>query len=100
MIYIVTFEIHKDCAIHEFVYHCKAKNAKEACATAREAWASDGHTGYMFHLHGTRSRVQDASLLHVVTWKGTHRNGEEVMNTFISTDSRTWRVSGRNLYCW
>lgn len=98
MIYIVTFEVHKDCRIHDFVYYCDAKNAKDACETARKAWADSEHSAHMFHLHGVKSTVQDPNLVRVTSWRGTHRKGDEVMNTFISTDVRTWRVSGRNLY--
>ena len=100
MLYIVTFEVHKDCKIHDFVYHCDARNAKDACETAKKAWTDSDHTAHMFHLHGIKSKVQDAKLLSITTWKGTRLTGDEIMDTFVSTDLRTWRVSGRNLYCW
>ena len=98
MIYIVTFEIHQNCQIHSFVYHTEARNAQDACTIAKQAWAETDHTGHMFHLHAVKHHGNDIDLLHVVTWKGTHLHGSEVMRRFFSTDVRTWRVSGRNLY--
>ena len=100
MIYVVTFEVHKNCQIHSFVYHCEAKNAKEACAIAKQAWQDEERKEHMFHIHAVRSKRQAPGLLNVKTRASTTVQGEEVMNRFISTDLRTWRVSGRNLYGW
>lgn len=95
MIYIVTYEIHRDCMIHSMACHVQAKNAKEACAAARMTRKGKG---YMFHVHGTRSRVQDENLLCVKTWKGTEVKGPACLDAHLCTDSRAWRINGRNLY--
>ena len=102
MIYIVTFEIHKDCKIKNYVYHCESSNAKEACEKARCNWAHCRANiklmGHQFHLHAVRSKLQDSALLRVVSWKNVEYKGPECMNAYICTDWRTWRVNGRNIY--
>ena len=105
-IYIVTFEIHKDCQIKEYVYHCQAQNAKEACEIARhggfygktECKANKKLMGHMFHVHAVKSRVQDIEKLTVRTWKGNTFTGDQVMNAYICVDFHAWRINGRNLY--
>ena len=99
MIYFVTFEIHENCQIKDYIFHCEAKNAKEAKETARKFWSSlRGIKGYQFHLYGKKSNIQDISLLRVRGWNGTEYSGEYVMNHAFCTNFRTWRVNGRNLY--
>lgn len=95
-IYIVTFEIHKDCQIKFYVYHCQAKNAKEAVEKAKAGWLS--HIGHQFHLHAVKSRIQDTKAIYVRSVLNTLYEGESVMGKFIITDIKTWRINGRNLY--
>ncbi len=97
MIYIVTFEIHRDCQIQSWVFHCTARNAKEACATARQEWTTRKHKGHQFAIHAVRSRAQGADLLNVKTWRGEVK-GADVLDRFLETDFYAWRVDGRNLY--
>jgi hypothetical protein len=88
-IYIVTFEIHKDCQIRNFVYHCNANNAKDACMQARECWNSKN--GHQFHVHAVRSKIQDPSLLQVRNWRGLTQTGRDIMYYYIMLDAKTWR---------
>ena len=105
-IYIVTFETHKDCKINYYVYHCQAQNAKEACELAKhggfygitECKANVKLWGHMFHVHAVKSRVQDIDKLTVRTWNGNTFTGDQVMNAYIKTDFKVWRINGRNLY--
>ena len=95
-IYIVTFEIHRDCMIMNFVYYCYAANAKEACASCKHNWDGDGH---QFHVHAVKSRIQDVSLLTLRSfWKAKYVSGEALINEYWMTDSRTWRVKTSNGY--
>ena len=98
MIYIVTFEIHRNCQIKNMVFYCKAKNAKEACVIAKGLWQLCGGQGHQFHIHAVKSRIQDQEYLGVRNWKGQEVKGGGLLNRFICTNSRTWRVNGRNLY--
>lgn len=95
-IYIVTFEIHKDCQIKNYVYYCHAQNAKEAVAKAKDGWRS--HIGHQFNLHAVKSRVQDTKAISVRSVMNTLYEGESVIGKFILTDLHTWRINGRNLY--
>lgn len=88
-IYIVTFEIHRNCQIWNYVFHCEAKNAKDACALARRNWKMDA--GHQFHIHATRSRISDRNLLKVRTWKNTTVDGLNCMDRYIMIDCKTWR---------
>lgn len=94
-IYIVIFEIQRQCKVQEYVYHCEAQNAKDAVAQAREHWVLSNH---QFHIHAVKSRVQDGNLLRVLSVNGKEHKGTEVIGLYIMTDSRTWRINGRNLY--
>jgi hypothetical protein len=94
-IYIVTFERHINCTIRDIVFHCEANNAKEAVQIAKDAWTKKS---YPFHIHAVKSRVQDIDHLTIHTWLSTTISGAALMNAFYCTDSRTWRVNGRNLY--
>lgn len=99
MIYFATFEIHDHCQIRSMIYHCEAKNAKEAKEAARKFWTSlCGFKGYPFHLYAKKSRIQDIDLLRVRGWDGKEYSKDYVMNHVFCTDIRTWRVNGRNLY--
>jgi hypothetical protein len=98
MIYIVTFEKHVNCQIHDMVFHCEAKNAKEAVALAKQAWIDQCFKPHQFHLHAVKSRIQDIEKLRVRGWTGKEYSGSYVMNSFFCTDFRTWRVNGINQY--
>ena len=99
MIYIVTFEIHESCKIKDMVFHCEAKNAKEATAIAKSFWSSlNGIKGHQFHLHAVKSRSQDTALLKVHGWDGKEYSGDYCMNHVFCTDFRTWRINGINQY--
>lgn len=94
-LYIVTFEIHRNCQVQEWYYYCQAKNAKEASEIAKRTWTHEWH---MFHVHAVKSRVQDANLLLVSTWKGNTYKGQDAIGKHIMISFRTWRINGRNLY--
>lgn len=99
MIYFVTFEIHESCKIKDYVFHCEAKNAKEAKEAAKKFWSSlCGIKGHQFHLYAKKSNIQDVSLLRVRGWNGTEYSSEYCMNHVFCTDIRTWRVNGINQY--
>ena len=98
MIYFVTFEKHVCCRIDQMVFHCEAKNAKEAVKIAKETWENYGFKPHMFHLYGHKSRIQDADLLRVKAWDSKEYSGQYVMNNFFCVDTRTWRVNGINQY--
>lgn len=95
MLYIVTFEIHRNCQVQEWYYYCQSKNAKEACEIAKRTWTHEWH---MFHVHAVKSRVQDSNLLLVSTWKGNVYKGQNAIGKHIMISFRTWRINGRNLY--
>lgn len=94
-LYIVTFETHRNCQVQSWYYYCQAKNAKEACEIAKRTWTHEWH---MFHVHAVKSRVQDANLLLVSTWKGNTYKGQNAIGKHIMVSFRTWRINGRNLY--
>lgn len=98
MIYITTFEIHRDCQVRNLVFHCEAKNAKEADAIAKDTWKQNKGTGHQFHVHSVKSNIQNQDLLRVRNWKGQTVAGSAVMNKFFCLDFRTWRVNGQNVY--
>ena len=92
-IYIVTFDMHKDCRIYDYIYHCMAPNAKEACKIAREAWHSDS---YQFHIHAVKSRIQNLNMVTVRNEYGREYHGSDAMDKFICTHSVTWRYKASN----
>ena len=96
-IYFVTFEIHRDCKIFDYVFHCWAYDAKEAKELAKKAW-SEGHKSHQFHLYAKRSKAPDDKFLKVVCWQGTAFSGKDCIDKFLCTDFRTWRVNGINQY--
>lgn len=98
MIYFVLFEVHKNCQISNYIYHCDAKNAATAKEKAKEAWKTNGNKPHQFHIYGKKSNIQDEKYLRVKTWSGREINGHDVMENFICTDFRTWRINGKNLY--
>lgn len=99
MIYFVTFELHQACKINDMIFHCEAKNAKEAKEIAKKFWSSlHGMKGHQFHLYAHKSAIQDVDLLRVRGWDGTEYKGQYVMNHVFCTDFRTWRVNGINKY--
>lgn len=87
MIYYVTFQTQKNRVMTYIMFHCEAKNAKEACAIAKQAWTERGRTEHQFHLYAHKSRIQDQTLLGVIDWKGGRHNGVAVMDRFIATDA-------------
>lgn len=95
-IYIVTYEIHRDCQIQAFVYHCEAQNAKDACEIAKQTWKGKSH---MFHVHAVKSRIQDTDCISVKTWQNSVIRGADVMNKHIMLDFYTWRVNGKSVFC-
>lgn len=99
MIYFVTFEIHQACRINEMIYHCEAKNAKEAKELGRKFWESlVGMKGHPFHLYAKKSSIQNRENLLVRGWDGTEYRGDYVMNHVFCTDFRAWRINGINQY--
>lgn len=98
MIYYVTFEKHVSCRIDEMIFHCEAKNAKEAIKIAKQTWIDQCFKPHQFHLYAHKSRIQDVELLKIRSWTGKEYGGQYIMNSFFCTASRTWRVNGRNLY--
>lgn len=95
-IYIVTYEIHRDCQIQSFVYYCEAQNAKDACEIAKQTWKSKSH---QFHIHAIKSRTQDTDYISVKTWQNSIIRGADVMNKHIMLDFYTWRVNGKSVFC-
>ena len=98
MIYYVTFEKHVCCRIDAMIFHCDAKNAKEAKAICKAAWEARGYKPHQFHLYAHRSRISDPNLLSVRGLDGGLYHGAHVMDRFICTDTRTLRVNGINKY--
>lgn len=98
MIYFVTFEKHVNCRIDDMIFHCEAKNAKEAVQIAKEYWQKYDFKPHQFHLYAKKSRIQDPDLLQVHLWNGETRKGAALMNNFYCVDFRTWRVNGINKY--
>lgn len=94
-LYIVTFEIHRNCQVQNWYYYCQAKNAKEASEIAKRTWKLECH---MFHVHAVKSRVQDANLLLISSWKGNVYKGQNAIGKHIMIGLRMWRINGRNLY--
>lgn len=90
MIYFVTFQTQKNRTITDIIFHCEAKNAKEAVAIAKQAWVDKGRTEHQFHLYAHKSRIQDQTLLNVIDWKSGRHNGVVVMNRFIGTDIHSY----------
>ena len=90
MIYYVIFQMQKNRMITDIVFHCEAKNAKEAVAIAKQSWVDKGRTEHQFHLYAHKSRIQDQTLLGVIDWKGGKHNGVVVMNRFIATDTHSY----------
>lgn len=88
-LYIVTFDTQRNCQVQAWYYYCFAQNAKEACAIARETWKQKPH---MFHVHAVKSRVQDANLLRVSSWKGNVYKGQDAIGKHIMANFRTWRT--------
>ena len=95
MLYIVTFETHRNCQVQNWYYYCQAKNAKEASEIAKRTWKLDGH---MFHVHAVKSRIQDTDSISVKTWRNSVIRGADALNKHIMLDFRTWRINGRNIY--
>lgn len=96
-IYFVTFEVHKNCTIYDYIFHVWALDAKEAKQLAKQAWEKD-HQAHQFHLYAKRSKAPDTKFLRVVGWKGDSYTGDECISSFICTDFRAWRVNGINQY--
>ena len=95
-IYIVTFDTQhvRDRRTKHYVYHCEAKNAKEAVMLAKEAWpklfGENPRIPHQFHLHAVRSRIQDPLFLRVVSWNNIPFNGKEGLD-FICTGWTNWK---------
>ena len=91
MIYFVTFHTQKNCVIWDMIFHCRAKNAKDACVIAKQEWTGRGHKEHQFHLYAHKSNIQDDGLLAVRSWKNNEWRGDDVMNRFIATSYRIWK---------
>ena len=97
-IYYVTFEMHKDCKIYNYIFHCWAWDAKEAKDIAKRAWEKN-HEAHQFHMYAHRSKAPDSQFLRVRGWNGMiHSGKEECLDKFICLDFRAWRVNGINQY--
>lgn len=94
-IYIVNFEIKRDCQIQQWAYYCEAQNAKDACEIAKQTWTRKSH---MFDVHAVKGRTQDANAISIKSWIGNGYRGADALNKHIMLDFRTWRINGRNLY--
>lgn len=86
MIYYVTFDIQKNRRITNIMFHCEARNAKEAVAIARQAWIDKGRAEHQFHLYAHKSSIKTVDKLMVRAWTGCTYRGCNVMNRFIGTD--------------
>ena len=95
-IYIVTFEIHRDCQIQQLVYYCEAQNAKDACEIAKATWR---HKSHMFHVHAVKSRIQAIDAISIKSWQGNEYKGQNALNKHIMLDFYTWRVNGKSVFC-
>lgn len=92
MIYYVTFDTQRNRCTSDWIFHCDAKNAAEACSIAKQEWSDLGRTAHQFHLHGGKSRIQDPEMLRVraaETWTAV-KAGDEVMNRFIKLGEHRW----------
>lgn len=99
MIYFVTFDVHRNCQVREIIFHCEAKNAKEAKEIARQQWMEGASKpAYQFHLYAKKSAIQNTEYLRVIDYLDRTRTGNNVMEHFICTNCRTWRANERNLY--
>jgi hypothetical protein len=98
MIYFVTFDIQKDCQIKEMVFHCDAKNAKEAKVIAKKYWEDRHYKSHQFHMYAKKSGIQNVDYLRVRTWKGTEIRKSAVMDHAYCTNISTWRIDGINQY--
>lgn len=94
-IYIVTFEIHHNCQIVDFVYYCYATNAKEACNICKYNWRGDGH---QFHVHAVKSNVQDVELLKINNWKSKYICGKDLIGKYWNIGFKTWRYKTKTGY--
>lgn len=95
MTYIVTFDTeHRSerCTRH-YVYHCEAKNAKEAVQIARDNWPTvfgdNPRIPHQFHCHAVRSRFADPDMCRIVTWRGAVVNGQKCFD-FYCTGITNW----------
>lgn len=95
-IYIVTYDIQRDCQIQSFAYYCEAQNAKDACEIAKQTWKSKSH---MFHVHAVKSRIQAIDAISIKSWKGNECRGADALNKHIMLDFYTWRVNGKSVFC-
>lgn len=90
MIYYVTFDIQKNRRITNIMFHCEARNAKEAVATAKQAWIDRGRAEHQFHLYAHKSSIQTVDKLMVRAWTGCSYRGYNVMNRFVGTGFRAY----------
>lgn len=90
MIYVVLFdtEHRSERRTKHYVYHCEAKNAKEAKEFCKEKWSSifaeNPKIPHQFHMHAVRSSSQDPYYLRIVTWRGAVVNGPACFDTFCT----------------
>ena len=96
-LYIVSGDKQQDCTIFDFVLFTYANNAKEACTIAKDIWHTKTKR-HLFHLHATKSRIQDIEQNAIRLWNNEEVKGENLLNTFHCVNYRVWRVNGRNLY--
>ena len=96
MIYIVTFdqELRSERRTKHFVYHCNAKNAKEAKEICKAAWPTvfglNRHIPHQFHLYAVRSKSQNPEYCRIVTWKNDVVEGDKCFH-FYCTGWTNWR---------
>ena len=92
MIYYVTFDTQRNRCTTDWIFHCDAKNAAEACTIAKQEWSDLGNTAHQFHLHAGKSRIQNQDILMVraaETWSAV-KAGDKVMNHFIRLGDHHW----------
>lgn len=84
-LYRLDFEIHRDCKIENWIGFTLAKNATEAKQKARTNFKLKN---YMFHLEAHRH----TNLEPITTWKNNEYEPNDLIDRFVCTDFRVWRV--------
>ena len=97
MIYIVTFdqELRSQRTTKHFVYHCEAKNAKEAKEICKANWPRifglNPHIPHQFHMAAVRSRSQNIAHCGIITWNSDVIRGADCLDKFYCTGWTNWK---------
>lgn len=96
MIYIVTFdqELRSERRTKHFVYHCEAKNAKEAKEICKANWPKvfglNPRIPHQFHMEAVRSRNQNPDYCKIITWNNDVVTGTDCIGSFYCTGWTNW----------